>query len=180
MPYEPSTATAQSLPEVHASVPTLGGHWLRRLFAFAGPAYLVSVGYMDPGNWATDLEGGARFGYQLLWLLLASNVLALFLQNLCARLGVVAGLDLAQACRAAYPGPVVYCLWILCEFAIIACDLAEVIGSALALNLLFGIPLVWGAAITAADVFLLLLLQRHGLPRLEAVVAVMVLTIGAC
>lgn len=155
------------------------GGW-RRAFAFFGPAVLVSVGYMDPGNWATDLEGGARFGYQLLWLLLASNILALFLQNLCARLGVVSGLDLAQACRSAYPPGVVYCLWFLCELAIIACDLAEVIGSAVALNLLFGIPLAWGAAITAFDVFLLLLLQRHGLHRLEAIVAVMVLTIGIC
>ena len=141
---------------------------------------LVSVGYMDPGNWATDLEGGARFGYQLLWLLLFSNILALFLQNLCARLGMVAGMDLAQACRSAYPRPVVYCLWLLCELAIIACDLAEVIGSAVALNLLFGIPVAWGALITALDVFLILLLQRHGLQRLEALVAAMVLTIGAC
>jgi manganese transport protein len=141
---------------------------------------LVSVGYMDPGNWATDLEGGARFGYQLLWLLLFSNILALFLQNLCARLGMVAGMDLAQACRSAYPRPVVYCLWLLCELAIIACDLAEVIGSAVALNLLFGIPVAWGALITALDVFLILLLQRHGLQRLEALVATMVLTIGAC
>jgi manganese transport protein len=135
---------------------------------------------MDPGNWATDLEGGARFGYQLLWLLLFSNILALFLQNLCARLGMVTGMDLAQACRSAYPRPVVYCLWLLCELAIIACDLAEVIGSAVALNLLFGIPVAWGALITALDVFLILLLQRHGLQRLEALVAAMVLTIGAC
>jgi manganese transport protein len=151
-----------------------------RALLFLGPAVLVSVGYLDPGNWATDLEGGARFGYQLLWLLLLSNLLAMLLQNLCARLGLVTGLDLAQACRAAYPRPVVYGLWLLCEFAIIACDLAEVVGSAVALNLLFSIPLAWGALITALDVFLLLLLQRHGLRRLEAIVAVLVLTVGAC
>ena len=141
---------------------------------------LVSVGYMDPGNWATDLEGGARFGYQLLWVLVVSNLIALLLQTLCARLGVVSGLDLAQACRALYPRPAVYALWILCEIAIVACDLAEVIGSAVALNLLFGIPVVWGAAITALDVFLILLLQQYGARRLEAIIVVAVLTIAAC
>src|SRR3954469_24737639 len=109
-----------------------------RLFLFLGPAVLVSVGYMDPGNWATDLEGGSRFGYQLLWVLVVSNFIALFLQHLSARLGIVTGLDLAQACRAAYPPRIVFTLWVLCQIAIIACDLAEVIGSAVALNLLFG------------------------------------------
>jgi manganese transport protein len=152
----------------------------RRLLLFLGPAMLVSVGYMDPGNWATDLEGGARFGYQLLWVLVVSNVIALLLQTLCARLGVVSGLDLAQACRALYPRPAVYMLWILCEVAIVACDLAEVIGSAVALNLLFGIPVVWGAAITALDVFLILLLQQYGARRLEAIIVVAVLTIAGC
>jgi manganese transport protein len=161
-------------------VPVLGAAGPRRLLAFLGPAMLVSVGYMDPGNWATDLEGGARFGYQLLWVLAVSNLIALLLQTLCARLGVVSGLDLAQACRALYPRPAVYALWVLCEIAIIACDLAEVIGSAVALNLLFGIPVVWGAAITALDVFLILLLQQYGARRLEAIILVAVLTIAAC
>lgn len=145
-----------------------------------GPALLVSVGYMDPGNWATDLEGGARFGYQLLWVLVLSNLIALLLQTLCARLGVVSGMDLAQACRACFPRPAVLGLWFLCEIAIVACDLAEIIGSAIALNLLFGIPLVWGAAITALDVFLVLLMQRYGARRLEAVIFVAVFTIAAC
>lgn len=149
-------------------------------FRYLGPAVLVSVGYMDPGNWATDLEGGVRFGYQLLWVLVLSNVLALLLQNFCARLGVVTGRDLAQACRDNYQRPVVLCLWILCEVAIIACDLAEVIGSAVALNLLFGIPLSIAAMVTALDVFLVLLLQQYGISKLEALVGVLVLTIGSC
>jgi manganese transport protein len=155
-------------------------HGPARLWPFLGPGLLVGVGYMDPGNWATDLEGGAVFGYQLLWVLVLSNLIALLLQTLCARLGVVSGLDLAQACRTYYPWPAVFGLWLLCEVAIVACDLAEVIGSAIALNLLFGIPMVWGAAITALDVFLVLLLQQYGARRLEALVLVAVLTIALC
>ena len=153
---------------------------LRRFLAYLGPATLVSVGYMDPGNWATDIEGGARFGHHLLWVLVVANGIALLMQTLAARLGVVARLDLAQACRACYPRPVAYVLFALCEVAIIACDLAEVLGSAIALNLLFGIPLVWGAVITALDVFALLALQRFGMRRLEALIIVLVLTVGAC
>ena len=168
---------------MEASIPVSRGlrgqSWPRSLL-FLGPAIFVSVGYMDPGNWATDLEGGARFGYQLLWLLAGANILAMVLQQLCARLGVITGLDLAQACRQSYPRPAALCLWVLCEFAIIACDLAEVIGSAVALNLVFNIPLAWGAVITVFDVFLLLTLQRYGLSKLEALVGVLVLTIGAC
>jgi manganese transport protein len=152
----------------------------RRLFGFIGPAAMVSVGYMDPGNWATDLEGGARFGYQLLWVLLASNLIAVLLQSLAARLGIVANRDLAQACREYYPRPVAFALWLLCEIAIIACDLAEVLGSAIALNLLFGIPLVWGALLTGLDVMLILALQHYGVRKLEAVIAVLVLTIATC
>ncbi len=154
------------------------GRW--RMFGFAGPAAMISVGYMDPGNWATDLEGGARFGYQLMWVLLASNLIAMVLQSLAARLGIAGRIDLAQACRAHYPRPVALALWLLCEVAIIACDLAELLGSAIALNLLFGIPLAWGALITGLDVMLILLLQHYGIRKLEAIVAVLVLTIGAC
>jgi manganese transport protein len=151
-----------------------------RLWAFIGPAAMVSVGYMDPGNWATDLEGGARFGYRLLWVLLASNLVAVLLQTLAARLGVVARRDLARACRDYYSAPVARALWLLCEIAIIACDLAEVLGSAIAINLLFGLPLVWGALITGFDVLLIVALQSAGIRRLEAFVAVLVLTIGGC
>ncbi len=154
------------------------GRW--RAFGFIGPAAMVSVGYMDPGNWATDLEGGARFGYQLLWVLVASNLIAMVLQSLAARLGIVGRIDLAQACRAHYARPVAIALWLLCETAIIACDLAELLGSAIALNLLFGIPLAWGAAITGFDVMLILVLQHYGIRKLEALVAALVLTIGAC
>jgi len=154
------------------------GRW--RALGFIGPAAMVSVGYMDPGNWATDLEGGARFGYQLLWVLLASNLIAMLLQTLASRLGIVGRMDLAQACRAHYARPVVLALWLLCEVAIIACDLAELLGSAIALNLLFGIPLAWGALITGFDVMLILVLQHYGIRRLEALVAALVLTIGVC
>jgi manganese transport protein len=150
------------------------------MFAFAGPAYLVSVGYMDPGNWATDLAGGARFGYQLVWVLLMSNLMAVLLQTLSARLGVVTGKDLAQACRDYYPRPLVYPLWILCEIAIIACDLAEVLGAAIGLKLLFGVPLFFGVMITALDVLLLLALSRLGMRRLEALIVTLVATIGVC
>src|SRR3989442_14965105 len=139
MPIQTSNR-ARSLSDVHSSVGTSHVSFWRRMFAFSGPAYLVSVGYMDPGNWATDLEGGARFGYQLLWVLLMSNAMAILLQTLSARLGIVRGLDLAQACRVNYPRPISICLWVLCEIAIAACDLAEVLGAAIGLNLLFHIP----------------------------------------
>src|ERR1700683_3087081 len=158
----------KSLGEVHGSVG--GGHTnpLKRLFAFLGPAYLVSVGYMDPGNWATDLEGGARFGYALLWVLLMSNLLAILLQTLSARLGIATGRDLAQACRETYPRPVTIALWVLCEVAIAACDLAEVLGAAIGLNLLFHIPLLFGVLLTAADTLLLLWFQGMGIRFIEA------------
>ena len=152
----------------------------RRLLAFLGPAALVSVGYMDPGNWATDLQGGAAFGYQLVWVLLLSNFIAMLLQTLAARLGVAGGVDLAQACRAYYPRAAMLALWVLCEIAIVATDLAEVLGSAVALNLLFGLPLLWGALVTGFDVLLILLLQHRGMRKLEALITVMVLTIGGC
>ncbi len=169
-----------SLPEVHATVSTASHSFWRRLLAFGGPAYLVSVGYMDPGNWATDLEGGARFGYQLLWVLVLSNAMAVLLQTLSARLGIVAGRDLAQACREAYPKPVSYALWGLCEIAIAACDLAEVLGAAIALNLLFGIPLLVGVLITAADTLLILWFSRFGIRLIEAMVLGLVGTVGIC
>jgi manganese transport protein len=171
----------RSLPEVHRSValPT-GASWLRRMFAFAGPAYLVSVGYMDPGNWATDLAGGARFGYQLVWVLVMSNLMAVLLQTLSARLGVVTGKDLAQACRDFYPSALSIPLWVLCEIAIVACDLAEVLGAAIGLKLLFHIPLLWGVVITASDVLLLLALSRLGIRRMEAFILMLVATIGVC
>jgi manganese transport protein len=174
----------RSLEEVHGSVevPAAQGkaQRLRRLFAFLGPAYLVSVGYMDPGNWATDLEGGARFGYSLLWVLLMSNVMAVLLQTLAARLGVVTGHDLAQACRAEYSRGLNAVLWILAEVAIAATDLAEILGTIIALKLLFGLPLLWGCLITAFDTFLLLYLQRWGMRQMEAVILALVATIGGC
>jgi manganese transport protein len=171
---------SNSLPEVHGSVPT--GHlslW-RRMFAFAGPAYLVSVGYMDPGNWATDLEGGARFGYDLLWVLVMSNAMAILLQTLSARLGIVAGRDLAQACREQYPKPIAFALWILCEIAIAACDLAEVLGAAIGLNLLFKIPLLAGVILTSADTLLLLWFSRYGIRAIEGFILVLLGVIGGC
>lgn len=153
---------------------------LRRLIAFVGPAYLVSVGYMDPGNWATDIEGGARFGYMLIWVLLMSNIMALVLQTLCARLGIATGLDLAQVCRQEYSRPLNFLLWILAEVAIAATDLAEVLGTIVGLNLLFGLPLLWGCAVTALDTFLLLALQRLGMRKMEAFIVMLVATIGSC
>ena len=170
-----------SLPEVNGTVavPT-GGHWLRRLLAFAGPGYLISVGYMDPGNWATDLAGGSKFGYTLLSVILISNLMAILLQALAARLGIVTGRDLAQACRASYSRPVNLLLWLACEAAIIACDLAEVIGTAIALKLLFGIPLVGGALLAALDAFLLLLLMNKGFRFLEAFVIALLIVIAVC
>lgn len=169
-----------SLPEIHSSVSISHMSWWKRMFAFAGPAYLVSVGYMDPGNWATDLEGGARFGYSLLWVLVLSNLMAILLQTLSARLGIVSQRDLAQACREAYPRPVSYLLWILCEIAIAACDLAEVLGAAIALNLLFHIPLLTGVLITAADTLLILWLTKVGIRLIEGIVLTLILTIGGC
>ena len=154
------------------------GRW--RALRFCGPAAMVSVGYMDPGNWATGLEGGARFGYQLMWVLLASSLIAMLLQTLAARLGIAGRMDLAQACRAYYHRPVALALWIPCEIAIVACDLAELLGSAIALNLLFGIPLAWGALVTGVDVMLIIALQHYGVRKLEALVAALVVTIGAC
>ena len=150
-----------SLSEVHGSVDTNARSkppW-RRMLSFFGPAYLVSVGYMDPGNWATDIAGGSQFGYSLLWVLLMSNAMAILLQTLSARLGIVSGRDLAQACRDHYSRPVTIALWLICELAIAACDLAEVIGSAIALNLLFGLPMIWGVCLTACDVLLVLYLS---------------------
>lgn len=171
----------RSLAELHGSVPVpRTRNWFRRMLAFAGPAYLVSVGYMDPGNWATDLAGGARFGYQLAWVLVMSNLMAVLLQTLAARLGVVTGRDLAQACRDAYPRWIVWPLWVLCELAIVACDLAEVLGAAIGLQLLFGIPLLVGVIITVLDVMLLLALSHYGIRRLEAFILTLVATIGTC
>src|SRR5689334_11282414 len=169
-----------SLAESHASiaVPATGA-W-RRFFAFVGPGYLVAVGYMDPGNWATDLAGGSAFGYTLLSIILLSNLMAILLQALCARLGIATGRDLAQACRDHYSRPVSFTLWVLCELAISACDLAEVIGSAIALNLLFKIPIVAGVCITALDVLAVLYLQNKGFRYIEALVVVLILTIGGC
>ncbi len=172
---------APSLPEVYASVavPT-GGRWLRRMFAFAGPGYMISVGYMDPGNWATDLAGGSKFGYTLLSVVMLSNLMAILLQALAARLGIVTGRDLAQACRDNYSRPVNLFLYVGCELGIIACDLAEVIGTAIALELLFGIPLVAGALITAVDAFLVLLLMNRGFRFLEAFIVALLIVIAGC
>jgi manganese transport protein len=170
-----------SLAEVHRSivVPTTASFW-RKLFAFSGPGFLVAVGYMDPGNWATDLAGGAKFGYTLLVVVMISNFMAILLQHLCIKLGVATGRDLAQACRDHYSTPTVWCLWILCETAIAACDLAEVVGSAIALQLLFGIPLVWGCIITALDVLAVLYLQTKGFRYIEALVITLIATIASC
>lgn len=171
--------TENSLSEVHESVDTTRAPkgW-RRILAYAGPAYLVSVGYMDPGNWATDLQGGAKFGYQLIWVLLMSNLMALLLQSLSARLGIVRRLDLAQANREAYPPVVNFCLYILAEIAIAACDLAEVLGMALGIYLLTGLPLIYGVSITVFDTILLLWLQNYGIRKLEAFIISLVIVIG--
>lgn len=160
-------------------VPQGLGFW-RKMLAFSGPGYLIAVGYMDPGNWATDLAGGARFNYQLLSVIMISNLMAVLLQSFALRLGIVTGRDLAQACRDHFHPKVSFVLWILCEVAIIACDLAEVIGSAIALNLLFGIPLIYGVLLTGFDVMILLLLQNRGFRWLEAVVITLVATVGVC
>jgi manganese transport protein len=170
-----------SLPEVHRSiaVPERGGFW-RKLLAYGGPGYLVSVGYMDPGNWATDLAGGSKFGYSLLSVILLSNLMAILLQALCVRLGVATGRDLAQACRDNFSKPVSFGLWVLCEIAIAACDLAELLGSAIALQLLFGLPLAIGVCLTGLDVFVLLFLQQRGFRYIEALVIALITLIGGC
>jgi manganese transport protein len=172
---------APSLSEVFGTIRTRPtGSMGQKLIAFLGPGYLVAVGYMDPGNWATDLAGGAKFGYTLLCVVMISNFMAILLQHLCIKLGIATGRDLAQACRDHYSTPVVWLLWVLCEIAIAACDLAEVVGSAIGLQLLFGIPLVWGCVITAADVLLVLFLQQKGFRYLEALVIALIVTIGGC
>jgi len=172
--------SAPSLAEAHRTVAIDRTNWWRKVLAFSGPGYLVAVGYMDPGNWATDIAGGAQFGYALLSVVLVSNLIAVLLQGLALKLGIATGRDLAQACRDHYSRPVSFALWIGCEIAIAACDLAEVIGSAIALKLLFGIPLTIGILITAADVLVVLMLQQRGFRQLEAVVITLVATIGAC
>jgi manganese transport protein len=168
-----------SLPEVHHTVPVpaTGSFWTK-LFAFAGPGYLVAVGYMDPGNWATDLAGGSRYGYRLLSVIMLSNLMAILLQALAARLGIASGRDLAQACRDHYSRSTTIALWILCEIAIAACDLAEVIGSAIALNLLFSLPLMWGVCLTALDVLIVLYLQQYQFRYVEALVVLLILGIA--
>ncbi|MCZ8204353.1 MAG: Nramp family divalent metal transporter [Gemmatimonas sp.] len=171
---------APSLSEVHRSVEVHGATWFRKLLAFAGPGYLVAVGYMDPGNWATDLAGGSRFGYALLSVILLSNLMAVLLQGLASKLGIVTGRDLAQACRDHYSRRTGFALWVLCELAIAACDLAEVIGTAIALNLLFGISLPVGIAITAFDVMIVLYLQNKGFRLLEALVIALIAVVGGC
>ena len=171
---------APSLQEVYRSVPVSGGSVFRKILAFAGPGYLVAVGYMDPGNWATSLAGGSAFGYTLLSVIMISNLMAILLQALAAKLGIATGRDLAQAVRDHYSRPTVLFHWIICEIAIAACDLAEVIGSAIALNLLFHIPITYGVFITGFDVLLILLLQHRGFRLLEAVVITLIATISAC
>jgi manganese transport protein len=173
-----SNNNSESLSEVHGSVITSGKTGWRKLMAFIGPAYLVSVGYMDPGNWATDIAGGSQFGYKLIWVLLMSNLMALLLQSLSARLGIVRGLDLAQASRNTYPSYINYPLYFLAQIAIVACDLAEIIGMAIGLNLLFGLPLVWGISITILDTFLLLFLMNRGMRIMEVFIVSMVFIVG--
>src|SRR3954464_613755 len=175
-----SSPKLPSLPEVHGSIaiPHGAGFW-RKLMAFAGPGYLVAVGYMDPGNWATDIAGGARYGYTLLSVVMISNLMAILLQALSARLGIVAGRDLAQACRDSYSRPVVVMLWLLAELAIAACDLAEVLGAAIALQLLFGLPLLAGVVITAFDVLIVLYLQQHRFRYVEILVVLLIVGIAA-
>jgi len=173
---QPSSSV--SLPEVHSSVPVPTGSFWKKLFAFAGPGYLVAVGYMDPGNWATDLAGGAKYGYTLLSVIMLSNLMAILLQALAARLGIASGRDLAQACRDHYSRPTTLFLWALCEVAIAACDLAEVIGAAIALNLLFGLPMIWGVCLTSADVLLVLWLQHQRFRYVEALVVLLIVGIA--
>lgn len=173
-----NTTQRKSLSEVHASIDVTNRKGWRKVLAFMGPAYLVSVGYMDPGNWATDIAGGSKFGYALIWVLLMSNLMALLLQSLSARLGLVRQLDLAQASRSTYSRPVNFFLWILAEIAIAACDLAEVLGMAIGLQLLFGLPLIWGVSLTVLDTLLLLLLQSYGMRKIEVFIIGLVAIIG--
>src|SRR5262245_15348119 len=175
----PIAPQSVSLPEVHGSIaiPHGAGFW-RKMLAFAGPGYLVAVGYMDPGNWATDLAGGARFGYTLLSVIMISNFMAILLQALALRLGIASGRDLAQACRDHFSRPFTIALWLVCEIAIAACDLAEVLGAAIALNLLFGLPLIWGVILTALDVLVVLYLQHRGFRYVEALVVGLILAIA--
>ncbi|WP_209861429.1 Nramp family divalent metal transporter [Paenibacillus shirakamiensis] len=176
-----ASAGLPSLPEAHRSLKIpKNAKWFRKFLAFAGPGYMVAVGYMDPGNWATDIAGGSKFSYTLLSVILLSNLMAVLLQSLAGKLGIVTGKDLAQACRDHFSKPVVIGLWILCETAIAACDLAEVIGTAIALNLLFGLPLIYGVTITAVDVLLILILQNKGFRVLEMLIIVLIATIGVC
>ena len=171
----------RSLPEVHGTITIpIGGPPWKKMLAFAGPGYLVAVGYMDPGNWATDIAGGAKFGYTLLSVIMLSNLMAILLQSLSARLGIASGRDLAQACRDSYSKRTTFALWIVCEIAIAACDLAEVLGAAIALQLLFGLPLLWGVCLTATDVFLVLYLQNRGFRYVEAIVLTLILGIAGC
>jgi manganese transport protein len=177
----PLAALAPSLPEAHRTIPiSHGASWFRKVLAFAGPGYLVAVGYMDPGNWATDIGGGSKFGYTLLSVIVLSNLMAMLLQALSAKLGIATGRDLAQACREHYSRRTSLALWVLCEIAIAACDLAEVLGSAVALKLLFGLPLLAGVIITAFDVLIVLALQGRGFRLIEAFVVTLIATIGAC
>jgi manganese transport protein len=177
----PSRAALPSLPESHRTIPfSTGASWFRKVLAFAGPGYLVAVGYMDPGNWATDIGGGSKFGYTLLSVILISNLMAMFLQALSAKLGIATGRDLAQACREHYSRRTGLFLWVVCEIAIAACDLAEVLGSAVALKLLFGLPLLAGVIITAFDVLIVLALQGRGFRLVEAFVVTLIGSIAAC
>jgi manganese transport protein len=179
--FRPRVVHLPSLPEAHRTVPfRSGAPWLRKILAFAGPGYLVAVGYMDPGNWATDIQGGAKFGYTLLSVIVMSSLMAMFLQALSAKLGIATGRDLAQACRDHYSRRTSMVLWVLCELAIAACDLAEVLGSAVALKLLFGLPLLAGVLITALDVLIVLALQGRGFRLIEAFVVTLIVTIAAC
>src|SRR3979411_1892441 len=176
-----TTPERPSLSEVPRSlVVPPSASFLRKLFAFAGPGFLVAVGYMDPGNWATDLAGGSKYNYSLLTVIMISNLMAILLQALSLKLGIVTGRDLAQACRDHFSRPASFALWVICELAIAACDLAEVIGSAIALNLLFGIPLLAGVCITALDVLLVLFLQNKGFRYIEALVITLIAVIGGC
>src|SRR3954464_14541836 len=164
----------ESLGNVHGSVTTANKTGWKKALAFLGPAYLISVGYMDPGNWATDIAGGSAFGYRLIWVLFASNLIALLLQSLSARLGIVRGLDLAQVSKNTYPRFVNFCLYLLAQIAIIACDLAEIIGMAIGLQLLFHLPLIWGVSLTITDTVLMLFLMNKGMRKLEAFIMAMI------
>src|SRR5271170_8156812 len=173
--------TLPSLPESHRTIPVAPNlSWVRKLLVFAGPGYLIAVGYMDPGNWATDIGGGSKFGYALLSVVLISSLIAMFLQALSAKLGIATGRDLAQACRDHYSRRMSIFLWVVCELAIAACDLAEVLGSAVALKLLFGVPLLLGVILTAFDVLIVLALQGRGFRLVEAFVVALIGSIGVC